>query len=109
MSTGRVEPHGDRTLVQQLPCPRIDIGTAARCDHPHVAFDQPRDQPPFAVAEVLLSVALENLGRRVSGCVLDRRIAVHEGDAEPLREPPPDGRLADAHQADEHDRAVERC
>src|SRR5215213_9461570 len=105
---GRIEPDCDRTFVEKLPGSRIDISAAARRDHPHLTFDQPGDEPPLAVAEILLPEAFENLRRRISGRILDRRIAVDEGNAEPLRKPPPEGRFANAHQADEDDRAVEK-
>ena len=58
----RVEPDGDRALVQQLAGARIDIGAAARGDDPDIAFDQPRDQPPLAIAEIVFAIAFENLG-----------------------------------------------
>ena len=103
----RVEPDGDRPLVEQLARARIDEGAAAGRDHPHLAVDQPRDQPPLAVAEILLAVALEHLGGGVAGGVLDRRVAVDEGQAEPLGQPPPDRRLSHSHQPDEHHRPVE--
>ena len=59
----RVEPDRDRPLVEQLAGARIDEHAAAGGDHPHLAVDQPRDQPPLAVAIILLAVALEHLGR----------------------------------------------
>ena len=40
----------------------IDIGAAAGGDHADLAVDEPRNQPPLAVAEILLAVALEDLG-----------------------------------------------
>ena len=102
-----VEPDGDRPLVEQLARARIDEHAAAGRDHPDLAVDQARDQPPLAVAEILLAVALEHFGGGEAGGVLDRRVAVDEGQAEPLGEPAADGRLAGAHQPDEDDRTVE--
>ena len=60
----RVEPDGDRALVEQLAGARIDEGAAAGGDDPDVALDQPGDQPPLAVAEIMLAIALEHFGGR---------------------------------------------
>ena len=68
---------------------------------------EPRDEPPFAIAEIALAVALEYLGGGIAGGVLDFRIAIDEGQAEAPREPPPDRRLSNPHQPDQHDRPVE--
>ena len=62
----RIEPDGDRPLVEQLAGARVDEGAAAGGDDPHLAVDQPRDQPALAVAEILLAEALEHFGRRSS-------------------------------------------
>ena len=103
----RVEPDGDRALVEQLARARIDEGAAAGGDHPDLALDQPRDQPPLAVAEILLAVALEHLGGGIAGGILDRGIAVDEGQAEAPGQAAPDRRLSDPHQPDQHHRPVE--
>ena len=103
----RVEPDGDRALVEKLARARVDEGAAAGCDHSDLALDQPRDQPPLAVAEILLAIALEHSAGGIAGGILDRGVAVDEWQAEPLRQPPADRRLADAHQADEDHRPVE--
>ena len=62
------------------------------------------DHPPLAVAEMRFAEPLENLGDAEPGRRLDLRVGVDEGKAEPLRQPPPDRRLARAHQPDERDR-----
>ena len=103
----RIEPHRNRPGVQKLPRARIDIGAAAGGDDPHLAFDEPCDQPPLAVAEIVFAIALENLGGRQAGGVLDGGITVDEWQAEPLRETAPDGRFSYAHQSDQHDGPVE--
>src|SRR5207253_9751547 len=46
---------------------------------------------------------LEYLGRTAAGGVLDRRVAVDEGQAQPLGEAAPHRRLAYPHQSDQHD------
>ena len=60
----RVEPDGDRALVEQLARARVDEGAAAGGDDPDLALDQPGDQAPLAVAEILLAIALEHFGGR---------------------------------------------
>ena len=59
----RVEPDGDRAVIEQLARSRVDIGAAAGRDDPDMALDQPRHQPPLAIAEIAFAKALENLGR----------------------------------------------
>ena len=102
-----VEPDGDRALVENLAGAGVDESSAAGCDDANFSLDEPSDKAPLAVAEVGFAEALEHLGGRIAGGILDRRIAVDEGQAEPLREAPADGRFAGAHQADEDDWAVE--
>ena len=82
----------------------FDEGAAAGRDHPRRSLDQPGDHPALAVAEMRLAEALENLGDAEPRRRLDLAVGVDEGQAEPLRQPPPDGRLARAHQPDERDR-----
>ena len=74
---------------------------------PNRAVDQPRHQPPLAVAEILLAEAFEDLGGAVAGGVLDRGIAVDERQAQPLGEALADSRFTGAHQADQDDWPVE--
>src|SRR6185503_1533401 len=55
---GRVEPDGDRAFVEKRASAGVDEGAAAGRDHLDVALvDEARDEPPLAVAEVLLAVA----------------------------------------------------
>ena len=86
----------------------IDEGAAAGRDHPGRPLDQPGDHPALAVAEMGLAEPLENLGDAQARRRLDLRVGIDEGQAEPLRQPPADGRLARAHQPDERDRAFRR-
>src|SRR5688500_5137064 len=53
----RVEPDGDRALIQQLAGPRIDEHSAAGGDDPDLAVDQPGDEPSLAIAKVRLAIA----------------------------------------------------
>src|SRR4029078_7932829 len=62
-----VQPDGDRALVEQLARARIDIGAAPGSNDSDVTFDEPGDQPAFAVAEVLLAATLQHFGRGSTG------------------------------------------
>jgi hypothetical protein len=103
----RVEPDGDRALVQQLARARIHIGAAAGRDHPDGAIDEARDKPPFAIAEIGFAEPFIDFGRRQAGGVGDRRIAVDERQAQPPGEPPSDRRFPHSHQPHQHDWPVE--
>ena len=102
-----IQPDGYRALVQQLARARIDKGAAARRDHPNLTLDQPRDEPPFPIAKVALAIAFEDFGGGETGRVLDRTVAVDEGQAETLGQAPPDRRFSNTHQSDQHDGPVE--
>jgi hypothetical protein len=104
---GRVQPDRDRPRLQKLAGARIDEDSAAGRNHPHLSVDQPRDEAALAIPIILLAEPLENLGGGEAGRVLDLGVAVHERQAEPARQAAADGRFADAHQADEHDRPIE--
>ncbi len=67
-------------------------------------LDQPGDDAALAVAEMGLAEALEDLGDRQAAGALDLGVGIDERQAEPRRQPPPDGRLARPHQPDEDDR-----
>ncbi len=82
---------------------------AAGRDHLRRPGDQPGQHAPLAVAEMGFAEPLENLGDADPGGLLDRLVGVDEGEAEPARQPPPDRRLARAHQADERDRLFMRA
>ena len=107
MSTGASSQTVIARSLSSLRVRGIDEGAAAGGDDPDVAFDQPRDQPALAVAEIALAVAFEHLGGRIAGGVLDLGVAVDEGQAEPLGQAPPDRRLPDPHQPDQHHGPVE--
>ena len=102
----RIEPDGDRPLVQQLPSARIDEDLASGRNHPDLVVDQPRDQSPLAVAEIRLAEPLEHLCRRVACRILDGRIGIDEGQVKAPREPSPDGRFAGPHQADKDEGTI---
>ncbi len=82
-------------------------GAAARRQHHGRAGEDARDHAPLQLAELRLAVAGEKLGDGKPGRLLDFGIRVHEGQAKPQREPPPNGRLPRARHADERDGARE--
>ena len=87
---------------------RVDESAAAGRNHPDGPVDQPGDQPPLAVAKIMLAKAFEQVRRSTipaASSISD--IAVDERQAEPPGQPAADGRLARAHQPDQHDRAIE--
>ena len=94
MSTGASSQMVIARSLSSLRVRGSTIGAAAGRDHADVALDQPRDQPPLAVAEILLAIALEHLGGRKAGRILDLGVAVDERQAEPLGQPAADRRLA---------------
>ena len=102
-----IEPDGDRALVEDLAGARVDEGSAAGRDDTDLAFYQPGDQAALAIAEVGLAEPLEYFRGRISGSILNRRIAVDERQAEALRKAAPDGRFTRAHQSDEDDWTIE--
>src|SRR5690606_29104239 len=75
--------------------------------HFRPAVDQPRDDPPLAVAEAGLAEALEDLGDAVAGSGFDLGIRIDEIHAEAPREPPAHGGFPHAHQSYEHDGTVD--
>ena len=71
-----------------------------------MSFDQPCHQTPLPIAEIFLAIAFKDFGGGETGGILDRRIAVDEGEVEAPREASADRRLADAHQADKDNRFI---
>src|SRR3546814_11772440 len=65
---------------------------------------QPRDHAALAVAEIGLAEPLEDVGNRHARGRFDLGVGIDERQTEPGREPFAHGRLAHAHQSDEHDR-----
>ena len=65
---------------------------------------QAGDDAAFAVAELGLAVALEDLLDRAAGRRLDLRVGIDELKAKLGGQPAPNARLARAHQTDEHNR-----
>lgn len=103
----RVEPDGDRPVVEKLASARIDIGTAPGGNHPDVPFiDQPSDQAPLSVAEIMFTVALENLCRRKARGIFDRGVAIDELQPKTPGEAAPHGRFSNPHQTDQNDRPI---
>ncbi|PAV92941.1 hypothetical protein WR25_04462 [Diploscapter pachys] len=89
----------------QSPRLGIDEGAAAGRDHLWRAVDQPGDDAAFAVTEIGLAEAFEDLGDGHARRLLDRVVGVDEGQPQAGGKAAPHGRLADPHQPDEHDRA----
>ena len=103
-----VEPDGNRALVEQFAGAWIDEGAAAGGDDPDVAIDQPRDQPALAVAEIMFAIAFEQTSAALAPAASSIATSLStNGRPRRLRQAPADGRLAGAHQADEHDRSIE--
>ena len=91
-------------VADQLARLRLDEGAAAGGDDALALADQPRQHPPFAVAEIGFAMRGENFGDGHAMGGFDLVVGIDEGEAEPLREPPADRRLARAHHADEDQR-----
>ena len=102
-----VQPDSDCPLIEQLPGAGIDEGAATGGNDADLIVDQTSDETPLPVTKVGLSESFVYFGRGEAGGVFDLSIAVDEGQVEPSREAPADGRLTRAHQADEYDRSVE--
>lgn len=102
-----IEPHGNRSLVEQLPNSRVDEDSPSGGDHAHPPIDQAGDQTALAVTEVAFTEALVNLGGRIAGSVLYGCVAVDERQAKAAGKAAPDGRLADPHESNQDDRTVE--
>ncbi len=92
----------DSALEDQRARRRLDERAAAGGEHAVVVVEQPRDHAPLAVAEMGLAVFVEDVAHAHLRRLLDLLVGVGEGKIEQLRELAPDGRLADAHHADEH-------
>ena len=103
----RIQPDRDGSFVEHLAGGRVDENVAARRDHADFAIDEAGDEAALAVAEIGLPEPFEDLGRRVSRGIFDRRIRVDEGEVEAPGETTADSRLAGAHQSDEYDRSIE--
>ena len=86
-----IEPDCDRPLVEDLPRSRIDECAATGGDDSNFSVDETSNQSPLSIPKVGLAETLEDFGGRIARRVLDRRIAVDEGQAEPPRETPADG------------------
>jgi hypothetical protein len=66
--------------------------------------EQPQNDAPFSLAEILLAVALEDFRNGAAGRLLDLAVGVDEGQVEAVSQAPADAGLADTHEADEDDR-----
>lgn len=99
-----IEPDRQRRTQDQPPGIVIDKSTAAGCDHFAPSVDQPRDDTAFAVTEMRFAEAIENIGHAHPGGEFDFVIGIDEGQVQAAGKAAPDGGLADAHQAHQHDR-----
>ena len=86
---------------------RIDEGAATGRQHMRRLAEQPCDDAPLAVPEILLAETLEYLCDAAAGGRFDLGIGVAERHAQPGGEAPPDRTLARAHHADERNRAFQ--
>lgn len=78
---------------------------SAGCNHLRLPVDEACNHAPLAIAEMAFAEAFEDFGDRKPGGSLDFVIGVDERDLEAQRQPAPDGRLANPHQADKDDGA----
>lgn len=92
-----VEPHRDRSSLEQRSGLRIDEHAAPGRNDSNLAVDQPSDQPPLAVAIVGFAKALEQLAPGKADSLLDFGVAVDERQAEAPGEPPSDRRFSYTH------------
>ena len=100
-----VEPHDQRALAQQRARRRIAERPAAERDHGCVrAGQERRGDRGLARAEGRLALLRELLGDPRACLVLDLAIEIDVRASQTPGEGPPDGRLAGAHEAGEHDR-----
>lgn len=102
-----VEPHGDRFLVEKCPSFGVEEGSAAGSDHAGAFLDEARDHASLSVTKILFAELFEHLGSAKARRASDLAVAVGERQPQAPRQPPAHGRLAGAHQADKHDRAIE--
>ena len=70
------------------------------------AAQQAGDHLALAFAEIGFAVVLEDVLDRLAGRLLDLLVGIDEGQLEPGGEPAPDGGLAAARHADQHERAA---
>src|SRR5262245_39361714 len=103
----RIQPDGNGALVKQLPGARIVEGPAASGDDPDVAFHQSRHETALAIAEIMLTISIEQFGRGRTRCLLDFDIAIDEGQAQTPRKAAAYGRLSCAHQPHQYDRPIQ--
>jgi len=103
-----IEPDGNRSLVQKLASSRVHERPATRGDYPDFTLDQPGNQAPFAIAEIMLAITFEQVGRAGTRCLLNLDVAVDERKVKPPGKPTSNRRFARSHQADEHDWSVEK-
>src|SRR5207248_2539841 len=109
---GRVDvdvTEDDEVVREPRACLGARHGTAAERDHRRVRRGE-RDADGMLLdpPELGLAALGEELGDRLAGALLDRRVEIEEGTVEPLGELAPERGLARAHEADEDDVAAER-
>ena len=100
-----LEPDRNRLVADAVAGLLAHERAAAGRQHAGPAIEQPRDHPRLAVPEMRLAMGLENVRDRHPGRGLDLGIGVEKRQPQPRRQPPPDGGLAGAHHAHQHDRA----
>jgi hypothetical protein len=99
-----LEEYGDRVVPQRLPDALRPERAAAERDHrgPRVLQRLDRDVL-LRLAEPLLPALLEDLGDGLAALPLELRVDVDERPADALGNLGPHGRLAGAHEADQHE------
>ena len=102
-----IEPYRNPLVEDERARIRIDEGAAAGCDHARFLAHQTRDDPPFTFAEIGFAMGCEYLRHGTVGGAFDLVIDIDEGAFQRLGQAPPDSRLADTHQPDQHDRPIE--
>ncbi len=100
------QPHDEAQIPQQLVIHLPGHDAAAGRDHRAVEYAQRTQGARFLFAEPRLAMAVENLRDLHPHPLDDHRIGVDELEPEAMRDQPPDGRLATAHETDENDVGV---
>ena len=100
----RLQPDRDARGGDALAGDGVHEGAAAGREHLLALVEQASDHLAFAVAEIGLAEALEDLRDGHARPGLDLGVGIDERQAQPLGEPASDRRLPSPHHADEDDR-----